>query len=101
MLIGKTKHYIEIGAGITYSLGGASFWAVPYNGQIHYTAGLFIVPRIGYRYQKDNKGFFFRAGFTPLILLNDYSHLEVLTRNSGFKTPFFNYMGGLSFGYSF
>jgi hypothetical protein len=101
LLIGNRRHYLELGAGITYSIGGLSFWAVPRNGKLHPTIGLFIVPRIGYRYQKDSKGFFFRVGFTPLILINDYSHLDLLTGNSGFKTPFFNYMGGLSFGYSF
>lgn len=37
--------------------------------QIHWDQ--FIVGRIGYRYQKSAGGFFFRAGYTPMVEFNN------------------------------
>lgn len=70
---GKSKHHLELGAGF-YTLRNRTYIFdedFPNNirEQIHWDQ--FIVGRIGYRYQRPTGGFFFRAGFTPMIEFNN------------------------------
>ena len=53
---------------------------------------VFSVARIGYRYQKQDEGFFFRAGLTPAIMSIDAE---------GFHSNYFQFWAGLSVGVSF
>lgn len=53
---------------------------------------IFGVARCGYRYQKQDDGFFFRAGLTPVIMSDDAE---------GFHSNYFQFWAGVSFGISF
>ncbi|GMQ30301.1 hypothetical protein [Algoriphagus confluentis] len=70
-LVGKKRHHLELGVGFTsfiesqidseFTAGGI----VQTEGDSFFAA---LIPfRIGYRYQKPNKGFFFRIGYTPFF----------------------------------
>lgn len=70
---GKSKHHLELGAGF-YTLRNRTYIFdedFPNNirEQIHWDK--FIVGRVGYRYQKPVGGFFFRAGYTPMVEFNN------------------------------
>lgn len=88
-LLGKSKHHLEVGTGIT------PYW-MPH--QIRgfeeefdsYKFNAIIPIRIGYRYQKPEGGFFFRAGYTPFYSLEE-----------GMIRPFILLFGGVSVGKSF
>lgn len=67
------SHHPEVGALYTWA------WADDNDAR-------FVVPSVGYRYQRPGGGFLFRAAFTPFVRIN-----------SGDVLPW----GGLSFGYSF
>lgn len=56
---------------------------------------IYITPAIGYRYQKRNGGFFFKAALSPMIILDP--------RSSNFwkMDPEINAASNLSFGYNF
>ena len=98
LLLGKNKHYFEFGPGITYNKGTD----VVFNPTGTYLGeNLFFIPRVGYRYQRNNGGFIFRIGFTPLILLKDYSRFDLLFHFAKFAVPVFTPSAGISFGYSF
>ncbi len=73
------KKSLEIGGG--FSAAMTNNWDV---------GGIFIHGAIGYRYQK-KKGFFFRAGFTPIY---------IITVSTNFEKRFLPFPG-LSIGYSF
>jgi hypothetical protein len=64
--LGKSKHHLEIGAGILSLLELSPIVDID-NSRISEEIGLrSIVPvRIGYRYQKPEGGFFLRIGYTP------------------------------------
>jgi len=68
-LYGKSTHYLELGVGFNaaYQKSHSFDEDFPNNtkGQTYWSKS--IVPRIGYRYQKSARGFFFRAGYTPSI----------------------------------
>ncbi len=74
-LIGRRKHHLEFGLGITpYLLPEINFSSV--SGTFVQTKGpnfvRTIVPiRVGYRYQKPEGGFFFRVGYTPFFGVPD------------------------------
>ena len=53
---------------------------------------LFGVARCGYRYQKQDDGFFLKAGLTPIFMSKDAE---------GFHPDYFQFWGGISFGVSF
>ncbi|MEM9324296.1 MAG: hypothetical protein AAGA85_01515 [Bacteroidota bacterium] len=57
-LYGKRNNFFELGFGAAYH------YVFDDSDDNHL---LFLVPRIGYRYQKPAGGFFFRAAFTPWI----------------------------------
>ena len=75
LLRGKEKHFLELGFGITSTLGnriftpGSSYLVV-----IKYFYDYFIIPRIGYRYQPTGNLLFFRIGFTPIFMSGNYSY---------------------------
>lgn len=80
-LLGSDGHYVELGIGYwgMLAVDGAGFHT---DNDAH-----FIVPQLGYRFQPLDRGFFFRATFTPLIRINDLDDWQP--------------MAGLSFGYTF
>ena len=85
-LYGK-KHHLELGVGATY-------WMSIYN-PIDYT-GFWDIPfRIGYRYQRENGGFFFKIAYMPVFTIQENFDGENDFR--GF-TPLW---GGVAFGYTF
>ncbi len=93
---GKSKHHLEFGLGFyTYREKSYIFDEdFPRNIREEPYWGKTILPRIGYRYQKPAGGFFFRAGYTPLIGFNSFGDLE--------KQVNFNPYGfGSGFGVSF
>lgn len=78
--IGTGKHKLELGAGGVIGLVNAGFFGSnPTSG-----SGVVWTGTIGYRYQKNNGGFMWRIGFTPLFNSKDF-------------LPW----GGISMGYSF
>jgi hypothetical protein len=98
-LYGKSKHHLEAGTGIT------PFLQNRYTFQFRPTSpsrpevvkestslGAVLPFRIGYRYQKPEGGFFFRAAYTP------FSYLPLGDRESWSFYPIFV---GFSFGKSF
>lgn len=58
LLYGKNRHHLEVGIGSNLYLSSNQ-------------SGTFIFPRIGYRYQKSEGGFFFRTSFTPIVDLGE------------------------------
>ena len=73
-LFGKKSHHLEVGISGLLTLQGY---------QISGLKSLLAFGRIGYRYQPNNGGFVFRAGFTPILY------------------PTIAPWGGISFGYCF
>ncbi len=71
-LIGRSKHHLELGIGYTPSyiaktkleIGGSGF---EFDG---YRLTSVVPLRIGYRYQKPDGGFFFRAAYMPTLDLH-------------------------------
>ena len=60
-LAGKAPDYFESGIGITYAkFTGTDFFS---------GSGSWLVPSIGYRYQPEHNGFFWRIAISPLISL--------------------------------
>lgn len=87
--ISKKNNYLELGLGLIYS---HDFFK-DINHVDHY---FFTSFRMGYRYQKRNGGFFFKAGFTPLY--------QLFVINP--EPKYIDYkkwwpIGGLAFGYTF
>jgi len=86
----SNPHHLELGLGATLQRR--------YNerpGQIDnyfWENILFGVARCGYRYQKQDDGFFLRAGLTPIFMSNDAE---------GFHSNYFQFWAGISFGVSF
>lgn len=79
-LVGTGKHKFELGAGPVFISGSSGFFGSdPVSG-----SGVGWTGTIGYRYQKDEGGFMWRIGFTPLL--------------AGGK---FFPSGGISLGFSF
>ena len=67
--MGKSKHHLEFGTGF-YSYQDRDFiFDEDYQNNIREQVywDQFITGRIGYRYQKPEGGFFFRAGYTPML----------------------------------
>ena len=95
-LVGKGNHYLETGLGITpfYKFGEG---IEEFN---HEQKTLFITStaRIGYRYQRKDGGFFFKAGWTPQYT-KAYRLGESLFPK---KYSYFSFiMVGIGAGYSF
>jgi len=82
---GRRKSHFEIGAGLTYHQGMYGL------GPNKYSKTLFAVARLGYRYQKENGGFFWKIGLTPLFAIADFGEIE-----SSAAVP----LSGISLGYT-
>jgi len=97
-LVGKSKNFLEIGLGFTPSFGERS--SIYSNGKMlgiqEYNFDFIIVPRIGYRFQPQNGGLFFRIGITPII----YSDL-FFSRIKEYDPKRFGLLGTISIGGSF
>ncbi len=70
-LIGKKQHFLEVGLGGMYSYGVEGIkWKAPNEqgkeGYENYSA-FHVSSRVGYRLQKAEGGFFFRAAYTPMV----------------------------------
>lgn len=90
---GKSKHHLELGAGVTSYLGNSIYFdEETFESVDKVVFGAIIPVRIGYRYQKPEGGFFFRVGYTPFF--------DVPVRE-GKSWFFYPYHAGLSFGKSF
>ncbi len=76
LLYGKGKHFLETGLGLSYMYLDDYYWLTDEQGtvlevvdqKLHW---LFATGRFGYRYQKPEGGFFFRAAFTPVFQFYD------------------------------
>lgn len=91
-LYGK-KHHLELGVGVTCMPGFDS--PVQF---IHNDGWRWSVPfRIGYRYQKENGGFFFKAAGIPIIWLIYGQDTE----DSDIPEKLFVPWGGVAVGYTF
>lgn len=86
----KNPHHLELGLGVTLQRRNNErpnqidtyFWENI----------LFSVWRCGYRYQRQDDGFFIRAGLTPVAMSNDAL---------GFHSDYFQMWAGVSVGISF
>jgi hypothetical protein len=67
---GKNKSHFDMGIALSY-IYGAQYYQYSGSNQVR-SSTLFIVPTIGYRYQKPASSFFLKAGITPLIKLHDF-----------------------------
>lgn len=124
ILFGKKNRHLELGIGLTFGLERMyhqSFYSAPQLPVGHLLEevdhsinfDLWALPRIGYRYQKENGGFFFRISLTPIIVLLEYEGPVKYKNESQFnipstitylrpigKSPVF-FWGGISLGRTF
>ena len=88
-LYGK-KHHLELGVGITYDL------VIRYRNSVDKTATGWSVPfRIGYRYQKEDGGFFFKIAYIPAYI-NHYVLMPIIGDDW-----FMPLWAGVAIGYTF
>lgn len=86
----KNPHHLELGLGLTMQ---RRYNERPNTVDNYFWENiLFSVWRCGYRYQKQDDGFFLRAGITPVVMSNDAL---------GFHPDYFLFWGGASIGMSF
>lgn len=83
-------HHLEVGLGATMQRRYNERPNEPDN--YFWENILFGVARCGYRYQKQDDGFFVRAGLTPIFMSNDAE---------GFHSNYFQFWAGVSLGVSF
>jgi hypothetical protein len=80
---GKSRHHLELGIG-SYVFQNRKYWFDPefpptYIREIvHWDTS--VTMRIGYRYQKPEGGFFFRAGYTPRVDFTSFEFAEERVR---------------------
>lgn len=86
----KNPHHLELGLGATMQRRYNERPNEPDN--YFWENILFGVARCGYRYQKQDDGFFVRAGLTPIFMSNDAE---------GFHPEYFQFWAGVSVGVSF
>ncbi|GMQ27566.1 hypothetical protein [Algoriphagus confluentis] len=93
---GKSKHHLELGVGFNaaYQKSYSFDEDFPNNTKEQTYWSKSIVPRIGYRYQKPEGGFFFRVGYTPSI---SFESLDKAAK----KATFIPFGAGISLGVSF
>ena len=86
----KNPHHLELGLGATLQ---RRYNERPNEIDNYFWENiLFGVARCGYRYQKQDDGFFLRAGLTPIFMSIDAE---------GFHSNYFQFWAGLSVGVSF
>lgn len=88
------KHYFEIGTGISY-IKGLTQMEPEYSWGVVSTT-IYNTYRIGYRFQKDKKGLFFKVAVIPFVRLYEYEE----TFKTDTDNAFFVYVGA-AVGYSF
>jgi hypothetical protein len=87
---GKRNHHRELGAGFLFAEGNqdeAGFNVV--------NKSIFVVPFIGYRYQRPSGGLFFKIQYTPLIKVKEYADSNRYRSQIGQ----FIHTAGISVGY--
>ncbi len=94
LLFGKNNNHIEIGTGITFQQG-------MYGEGPRFSKTLFGVFRLGYRYQQEAGGFFWKIGFTPFIPIKEYGTLTIAENAPEINGLAIVPMAGLAFGYTF
>ena len=82
---GRRNSHLETGIGLTYQQGMFGL------GADKYSQTLFAVARFGYRYQRENGGFFWKIGLTPFFAIADFGEIESI--------PIFP-LAGVAFGYT-
>ena len=86
----KNPHHLELGLGLTLQ---RRYNERPNQIDTYFWENiLFSVWRCGYRYQRQDDGFFIRAGLTPAVMSKDAL---------GFNPDYFQFWGGVSVGVSF
>lgn len=86
----SNPHHLEIGIGCTMQ---RRYNEKPNEPDIYFWENIwFGVMRLGYRYQKQDDGLFFRAGLTPAITSKDAL---------GYHPDYFRFWAGISIGMSF
>jgi hypothetical protein len=86
------NHHFELGLGLTPYVDHYRTFLAKNDQSDKY---LYVVPHVGYRYQKPEGGFFFTAGLMPSIFMDPPSY-DVWD-----FTPEFRMWGGLALGISF
>lgn len=66
---GEKKGHFDFGIALSYVYGAQSYQDS--GSEKVMSSTIFIVPTIGYRYQRPTGGFFFKAGITPLFKLKE------------------------------
>lgn len=85
---GIKNSHVEVGFALTYAEGRQ--YVV---GSDVYSKALYFVPSFSYRFQKPNGGLFLKAGYTPLLKLQEYSET--------FHEIRINHSAGIALGYFF
>lgn len=88
------KHYFELGTGISYIKGLTQIEPGCLNGAVSST--IYNTYRIGYRYQKDEKGFFLKVAVIPFVRLYEYEEDFKSDTDKAFFVS-----AGAAVGYSF
>lgn len=87
------RHHLEVGIGPTLSsyVSSHAQTFLPHRNYL-----IVLNAHVGYRYQPHTRGFLFRAGFTPYVVISRFtsSKTEIV------PTSLWAW-GGLSFGYAF
>lgn len=66
---GRKNNHLETGLGLTYQQGMTGIGE-------KYSKTIFAVARIGYRYQKEGGGFFWKIGLTPFFAIADFGVIK-------------------------
>lgn len=93
---GEGKNHFEISSGITYSnqfIGHSYYHRPSTNASAVRTTYLFLTGFIGYRFQKPEGSFLFRAGITPIY--------EIYDSRDKISGGWFFPLVGISFGHRF
>jgi hypothetical protein len=86
----KNPHHLELGLGVTLQ---RRYNERPNEIDNYFWENLFFgTGRVGYRYQKQDDGFFLRAAITPVVMSHDAL---------GFHGDYFQFWAGVSVGVSF
>ena len=107
ILTGKQTHHLELGIGLSY-INGLQFKNIQIGSNDNYYAdnAIYIVPSVGYRFDRLKGGLYFKVYYSPLILTHDFLNEDkfiedavpdgIVTGNST-KKDYFEYFFGDSF----
>jgi hypothetical protein len=87
---GKRNHHREIGAGLTYAEGNENDVGFGWLNK-----SVFLVPFVGYRYQRPGGGLFLKAQLTPMVKIKEYSESRIYRSQVGELV----FSAGISLGY--